>query len=1482
MNLFMHGDRFRRVLTGILCFMLALTSFIGLGNSGTAKAAAVSPLITSYKPQVVNVDTNVSYQDGSGKTITGVIHHPGVLMSKADLDNMRDHVRAGDEPWNSAFNAYASQYGGGASKTPWISFIPNNDLFIHLRGPWAATVDGVYYSNPQDFFEGRAQFDSETAFKQAIMWYITGDEVYRKNAMTIIRNFELIQSGGTYSSFRNPFMTGNLAAAAEIMRYSDTPTQSLKWTEDDTTKLAFAFDQLALSYDLNGYLCQQQIKVNGALGRAIFKNDLQLYNQAVEATTVNSQNTQGGVNGSIKWVMRYMTQNEFTGEPLDPSDYHVQAIEMGRDVGHSWLDPGGLSTLAQSINVQGTKVDPVTGAASTAANAVNVFNFLDDRILDGVTYMIKYHLGYDVLWTPAVFSSINSDGRGRINHFLSILYNYYKYVQKADMTLEKYKYLAYAYETRMPEVSNADWNTATLLFTDDAAKTVGLSNWITLGTVTGLTATAAGPNTINLSWTAAANALGYNIYRATAVDGTYTKINSAPITAASYSSTGLNPNTIYYYKVSVAGGSSSDAVSATTGGSGIPALDASSYTLKVNETHNMMLTVMNPDRTSQDLTGQASYSSSNPAVATVDSDGVVRGISTGTTTITATYNGQPYNATVQVVVDTSLITWYKFDDTSGTTAADSSGYGNNGTINGGNNTTFTAGQYGNAITFGGANTDATYVTLPSSLVDNMTTMTFTAWVKTSNTSEYTSLFTAGPTTSSSATKYMMFQPHGTRFTITANGGSAEQNITPGGDLTANTWKHIAVTLSGSTGKLYIDGVLVAQNTNMTFKPSDLAPTTSGNFIGKSAWAQDKYLKGQVDDFRIYNRALSASEVTNVMNGQTVATVPTAPTGVAATAADYSSVNLSWSAVTGATGYNVYVADSSAVNAIYTKANSDLITGTTFANLGLKANKTYYYRVTAVNAVGESGVSATASAATTTNLQDTNRIAWYKFDQTSGTAAVDSSGYGNSGTTNGGASWIAGNSGNAVDLNGTNGYIALPAGIVSSANTATIAAWVNLDIVSNWMRIFDFGSGTSTYMHITPKNGSNGKIRFAIRSNGSSEQIIDGQAALPTGGWHHVAVTLNGATGTLYVDGVQVGQNTAMTLKPSDLGATTQNWIGRSQFSDPYLDGRVDDFRIYNRAISASEVTSVMNGKSLVVPTVPTGLSTAAINPAQISLNWTASSNSAGYNVKRAAASGGPYTTIAAGITATSYTDTGLTAGTTYYYVVSAVNPDYESDNSAEASAKVNLLQTYLKFDENSGTTASDSIGNGWNGTLVNDPLWVAGKSGNAVSLDGSNDYVSLPAGVVSSANTITVAAWVNLNTVSNWARIFDIGSGTGTNMFLTPKNGANGKIRFAIKNNNSSEQFIDGASSLATGGWHHVAVTLNGSTGTLYVDGVQVGQNTAMTIKPSDMGATTQNWIGRSQYSSDPYLNGYVDDFRIYTRALTASEIAALAALSES
>ena len=144
-------------------------------------------------------------------------------MRQADLDNMRDHARAGDEPWNTAFNAFAGD--SQSSKNPRIYYESWNDLFVNIRGPWAFTdANGIYWSNPSDYVGTRANTDSETAYKQAIMWYITGDETYRSNAMTIIRSYSGIQSVVPHTSFRFATMTYFLAAAAEILRYSDTQT----------------------------------------------------------------------------------------------------------------------------------------------------------------------------------------------------------------------------------------------------------------------------------------------------------------------------------------------------------------------------------------------------------------------------------------------------------------------------------------------------------------------------------------------------------------------------------------------------------------------------------------------------------------------------------------------------------------------------------------------------------------------------------------------------------------------------------------------------------------------------------------------------------------------------------------------------------------------------------------------------------------------------------------------------------------------------------------------------------------------------------------------------------------------------------------------------------------------------------------------------------------------------------------------------------
>jgi hypothetical protein len=201
---------------------------------------------------------------------------------------------------------------------------------------------------------------------------------------------------------------------------------------------------------------------------------------------------------------------------------------------------------------------------------------------------------------------------------------------------------------------------------------------------------------------------------------------------------------------------------------------------------------------------------------------------------------------------------------------------------------------------------------------------------------------------------------------------------------------------------------------------------------------------------------------------------------------------------------------------------------------------------------------------------------------------------------------------------------------------------------------------------------------------------------------------------------------------------------------------------------------------------------------------------------------------------------------------------------------------WYKFDETGGTTAADSSGNGRTATLVNGPTFVAGKIGNAVSLNGTNQYVALPTGDVSTLNDFTISAWVNETSTSAWRRVFDFGTGTTANMFLTPQSGS-GTIRFAITTGGAgAEQRIDSAAALPTGGWHLLTVTLSGNAGTLYVDGAAAGTNTAMTLRPSSLGSTTQNWIGRSEYSADPFLAGSVDDFRIYNRALSATEVQSL------
>jgi autotransporter-associated beta strand protein len=381
-----------------------------------------------------------------------------------------------------------------------------------------------------------------------------------------------------------------------------------------------------------------------------------------------------------------------------------------------------------------------------------------------------------------------------------------------------------------------------------------------------------------------------------------------------------------------------------------------------------------------------------------------------------------------------------------------------------------------------------------------------------------------------------------------------------------------------------------------------------------------------------------------------ALAPSAPTGLAA-AEGSAQVTLTWNGAAGVTGFNVKRATTS--GGAYTQIATNL-SAAFYVDTNVLNYTTYYYVVTAINATGESGNSSEVSAT------PSDMVVYYKFDETSGTTAADASGNGNIASLMSGAAWTTGILSNAVHCDGTaNGYLTLPTGVVNGISDFTASAWVKTDASAMWARVFDFGSGTGTYMYLAPLSGT-GTVRYEILSGGVVQQL-NSPSAMSVGAWHHLVVTLSGTTGILYVDGVAVTTNSSMTLNPSSLGSTTLNYIGKSQAADPNLTGSVDDFRFYTHALKSSEVLALA-----LTPSVPGGL-TAVPSDTQVALTWNAVSGATSYNLKRAPVSGGSYTTVA-NITGTSFTNTGLVNLTTYYYEVSAVTAKGETPNSAEVSA----------------------------------------------------------------------------------------------------------------------------------------------------------------------------------------------------------------------
>ncbi|MBP5425593.1 MAG: RICIN domain-containing protein [Prevotella sp.] len=300
--------------------------------------------------------------------------------------------------------------------------------------------------------------------------------------------------------------------------------------------------------------------------------------------------------------------------------------------------------------------------------------------------------------------------------------------------------------------------------------------------------------------------------------------------------------------------------------------------------------------------------------------------------------------------------------------------------------------------------------------------------------------------------------------------------------------------------------------------------------------------------------------------------PAAPNGLTATP-HAASVTLTWNASADADleGYMVVRAQAGTDdwNTIARK-----LTTTTYTDNTCRPGIAYVYKVKAIDrAQNLSEPSATAEAAPTAERSMTAR--W----QMEGNTQDDTENMMDAALA-AAANYVDGRTEGtkALRLNGSTQYVQLPYEI-ADADELTVAMWVKMRSSNTWQRLLDFGNDTEHYMFLTPKNSYTNVMRFAIK-NGADEQTLDCKTALPSGQWKHVVLTIGTGRTAIYVDGEEAASTTAISISPSDIRPVL-NFIGRSQFAaDPLMSADIDDVRIYNYALTADDVKTLMDGGEL--------------------------------------------------------------------------------------------------------------------------------------------------------------------------------------------------------------------------------------------------------------------------------------------------------------
>ena len=420
--------------------------------------------------------------------------------------------------------------------------------------------------------------------------------------------------------------------------------------------------------------------------------------------------------------------------------------------------------------------------------------------------------------------------------------------------------------------------------------------------------------------------------------------------------------------------------------------------------------------------------------------------------------------------------------------------------------------------------------------------------------------------------------------------------------------------------------------------------------------------------------------------------------------------------------------------------------------------------------------------------------------------------------------------NALQLNGST-YLNVgnPSKLQLSAGT-----------IEAWIKTSDAGSGDRAIL--TKFGNFELKLvdnKLAIHNFGTNATtVIQPNFFLNDNRWHHVALAFGNGTASVYLDGKQVGDNYAYTT-PSP-GANNLTIGGWSSYSQP-TNASIDEVRIWNSKLSG-EVIKNNSTYPLDQGNLPAGL--VAYFPMDEGSGSTVVDKTA--NPSNATIVG--------------------TANWAGPVQASANNQGFAQLGGSSSRVGDNYMLFANQTDANNKANPLGGTG------LSTVSITTAAQAGqNFLSLNGTNQYATLPQ--QSLGGPLTIETLVKFNSYTNWSRIIDLGDGAGNNNIMIGFTSNTGNLFFqGIDASGTTYVHISTSVQPPLDQWNHIAASIDSNrNATLYLNGVAIGSAVASALPP--VATRSNNYVGRSNWSADAYLNGSIDELRIYNTARTADSI---------